>query len=63
MKSPDFFKPRETHTKAHTWGECLIYIKVPLDETKAQALKKNWESKGDPKEPRTHKKNHCSTSR
>jgi hypothetical protein len=44
-------------------GECLIYIKVPLDETKAQALEKNWESKGDPKEPRTHKKNQCSTSR
>jgi hypothetical protein len=83
MKSPDFFKPRETHTKAQNsfylfiylfyffekspmktyMGECLIYIKVPLDETKAQALEKNWESKGDPKEPHTHKKNHCSTSR
>jgi hypothetical protein len=36
---------------------------IPLDETKTQALKKNWESKGDPKEPHTHKKNHCSTLR
>jgi hypothetical protein len=26
-------------------------------------LEKNWESKEDPKEPHTHKKNHCSTSR
>jgi hypothetical protein len=36
---------------------------IPLDETKAQALKKNWEFKGDPKKPHTHKKNHYSTSR
>jgi hypothetical protein len=42
-------------------GECLIYKKIPLDETKAQALEKNRESKGDPKEPHTHKKNHCNT--
>jgi hypothetical protein len=49
--------------KTYMGGMPDIYIKVPLDETKAQALEINWESKRDPKEPRTHKKNHCSTSR
>ncbi len=37
------------------WRECLMQSNP--------TLKKNWESKGDPKEPHTHKKNHYSTSR
>jgi hypothetical protein len=40
-----------------------IFSLMQSNPTHPLALKKIWESKGDPKEPNTQKKNHCSTLR